>query len=153
MDGYLTKPIRQQELDLVLNNYANDECEIAEVQERPDGPQISVHTNELLERVDGDRELLAELLELLRKDYPVQIKAMRRAIAENDGKALEHVAHSMKGALGNLAATSGAGIASDLEKIGKSGHAAQAQARLAELEDELDRVVKQIEGLCLETVQ
>jgi PAS domain S-box-containing protein len=153
MDGYLTKPIRQQELDQVLNSFACESCEVAEAQERQDGLQVSVHADELLERVDGDRELLAELLELLRKDYPPQIEVMRRAIADNKCNTLEQVAHCMKGALGNLAAVTGTELASELERIARSGHVAQAQARLNELEEELDRVVKQIEDLCLETVQ
>jgi HPt (histidine-containing phosphotransfer) domain-containing protein len=78
---------------------------------------------------------------------------MRHAIASNDGKMLEQVAHSMRGALGNLAATNGAEIASELEKIGKSRHVEHAQAMLAELNAELDRVARQLEGLCMETVQ
>jgi CheY-like chemotaxis protein len=152
MDGYLCKPIRQQELDLVLNSYAaNSSDEIAG--ERHDGPRVAVHADELLERVGGDRELVAELLDLLRQYYPGQIETMRRAIARNDGKALEHAAHSMRGALGNLATINGAEIASELEKVGKSGHISHAHTMLTELEGELDRVVRQLEGMCLETVQ
>jgi PAS domain S-box-containing protein len=152
MDGYLSKPIRQQELDLVLNSYAASSNEDIP-EEHYVGPRVAVHAEELLERVGGDRELVAELLDLLRQDYPGQIETMRRAIARNDGKALEQVAHSMRGALGNLAATDGAELASELEKVGKSGHITHAQAMLTELDAELDRVVRQLEGLCLETVQ
>jgi HPt (histidine-containing phosphotransfer) domain-containing protein len=113
-----------------------------------------VHADELLERVDGDRGLIAELLDLMRHDYPKQIEAMRRAIACNNGEALEQVAHAMKGALGNLAATTGAEIASELERHWEGqGNTENAAARLAELEDELHRVVRQLEGLCMETVQ
>ena len=139
----------------MLSNYVNSgsEAEEAPTPLRRDYSETAVHTDELLERVDGDRVLIAELLDLLRDDYPEQIEAMRRAIAVGNNKTLEMVAHSMKGALGNLAATNGAELASELEKIGKSGHAAHAQTKLTKLEDELDRVVRQLEGLCLETVQ
>jgi len=153
MDGYLSKPIRQKELDQVLNSYAIEESEIVEVQERRDTPLVSVLTDELLERIDGDRALLTELLDLLRQDYPGQIETMRRAVAAENRTVLERVGHAMKGALGNLAAVNAAEIAGELERIGKSGDTAQALNRLAELEDELGRVVKQLESMCLETVQ
>jgi two-component system sensor histidine kinase/response regulator len=153
MDGYLSKPIRQQELDQVLNSFGSGNKEIPQAQKRESVPQVSVNTHELLERVDGDRELIAELLELLRNDYPRQIEAMHRAIDSNNSESLEQVAHSMRGALGNLAAVNGAVIASELERIGKSGCNADAPKRLAELEVELGRVVCQLEGLCMETVR
>jgi len=153
MDGYLSKPIRQQELDQVLNNFATESSEVAPVQQRPTAPQVSVLASELLERVDSDHELIAELLDLLRHDYPEQIEAMRRAIACGNGDALEKTAHAMKGALGNLAAINGAEIAGELERIGKSGSTTDAAKRLAELEAELGRVVRQLESLCMETVQ
>jgi len=156
MDGYLSKPIRQQELDHVLDSYAAEARECEEVKEQHKEPRAahkSVHADELLDRVGGDRGLIAELLDLMRYDYPKQLETMRRAIANDDGEALQQVAHAMKGALGNLAATTGSEIAGELESIGRSGHTTNAPARLAELEDELQLVVKQLEGLCLETAQ
>lgn len=153
MDGYLTKPIRQKELDLVLNSYAIEESEPAEVKKQQATPLVSVLADELLERIDGDRVLLAELLDLLRLDYPRQLETMRRAIETENCEGLERVGHAMKGALGNLAAVTAAEIAGELERLGKSGDIRQAPNRLVELEDELGRVVKQLESLCLETVQ
>jgi len=153
MDGYLSKPIRQQELDQVLNSFATGSPASAPMRKQPAAPQLSVNTSELLERVDGDRELIAELLDLIRHDYPGQIEAMRRAIACNNGEALEQLAHAMKGALGNLAAITGAEIVGELERIGRAGHTADAAKRLTELEAELGRVVRQLEGMCMETVQ
>jgi len=153
MDGYLSKPIRQQELDQVLNSFATGSPASAPMRKQPAAPQLSVNTSELLERVDGDRELIADLLDLIRHDYPGQIEAMRRAIACNNGEALEQLAHAMKGALGNLAAITGAEIVGELERIGRAGHTADAAKRLTELEAELGRVVRQLEGMCMETVQ
>ena len=110
-------------------------------------------TEELLERVDGDLAFIAELLELLRGDYPDQFEAMQEAVASDDFEALQQLAHALKGALGNLAAPIAAGISGELETLARSGDITRAGALLAELSDEMHRVVDQLEALCLEPVQ
>jgi len=153
MDGYLSKPIRQKELDQVLNSYAIESNEPEEVQKPQTSMQTSVLVEDLLERIGGDRELLAELLDLLRQDYPNQLEALRKAIRTNNCQAIEQLGHAMKGALGNLAAIHAAEIASELERLGKTGDTAHAAKRLSELEVEMGKVVNQLESLCMETVQ
>ena len=153
MDGYLTKPIRPQELDDVLDSYvAKERIEIS-VEESSDLPQDSVHKEELLERIDGDRIFLAELLEIFRGDYPGQILSAREAVTKGDAAALQRVGHALKGALGNLAAPIASRIADELESIGKSGDIALVGTRVIELEKELPRVIEALEGMCLEAVK
>jgi two-component system sensor histidine kinase/response regulator len=153
MDGYLSKPIRPQELDEVLDRYLSMGREDLPVIEFHDPPDASVCAEELLERIDGDRVFLAELLELFRADYPEQIRAARGAIANSDAATLQEVGHALKGALGNLAAPAASRIASDLESMGKTGDMAPAGIRVTQLEEELILVIQALEGLCLESVQ
>jgi two-component system, sensor histidine kinase and response regulator len=153
MDGYLTKPIRPQELDDVLDSYmAKERVEIS-VAESSDLLQESVHKEELLERIDGDRIFLAELLEIFCGDYPGQIRSAREAALKGDGVALRRVGHALKGALGNLAAPIALRIATELESMGKGGDIAMADSRVTELEEELPRVIETLEGMCLEAVK
>ena len=153
MDGYLSKPIRPQELDGVLDRYLSMYRGDLPLVESNDSVEASVCAQELLERIDGDRIFLAELLELFRADYPEQIRAAREAIAENDAASLQKVGHALKGALANLAAPAASRITSELESMGKSGDLALARTRVTELEGELKLVIQALEGLCLETVQ
>jgi CheY-like chemotaxis protein len=153
MDGYLSKPIRPQELDEVLDEYMAIEPPAERVKESGRTFQISVNTDELLERVDGDRGFISELLELFRGDYPRQIQEMRGAIALGDGQALQQVAHALKGALGNLSAPLAWEIAGELESMGRAGNIAQADVELQKLEAEMNRVIEHLEGLCLLSVQ
>ncbi len=156
MDGYLTKPIRAEELDAVLNGYLALESRVLPASELSPSPLAasspSVSTNELLERLGGDREFLAELLDLFRADYPIQIARARDAIAASDASALEHHAHALKGALINLAAKPASHIAAEIEAMSKQGETANATGKLASLEEEVTRVFDALEGLCLETV-
>jgi two-component system, sensor histidine kinase and response regulator len=153
MDGYLTKPIRPQELDDVLDSYVAKERVETSVAESSDLLQESVHKEELLERIDGDRIFLAELLEIFRGDYPGQIRSAREAALKGDGVALQRVGHALKGALGNLAAPIASRIAGELESMGKSGDIAMANTLVTELEKELPRVIETLEGMCLEAVK
>ncbi len=58
----------------------------------------------LLERVEGDQELLAEMIQLFLADAPHLLDAMRNALLQGDMILLERSAHSMKGAAGNMSA-------------------------------------------------
>jgi two-component system, sensor histidine kinase and response regulator len=55
MDGYLSKPIRQQELDDVLDTYLALDRPNLFLSKPDDLPEASVCVEELLERIDGDR--------------------------------------------------------------------------------------------------
>ena len=149
MDGYISKPIRPQELDEVLEKYLDYEHEEVTGEDIVNPSVSSICSEELLERIDGDRGFLVELLELFRGDYPAQIRAAREAIAEGDAAGLQKIGHALKGALGNLAAQHASGLASELELMGKSGDMALAGSRVKVLEEELVQVIETLEGLCV----
>lgn len=108
----------------------------------------AIDSKELLERVDGDYELLSELLDSFRQDYPGQIQLVRQALTRSDLRGIEHGAHSLKGTLANLSANAASRLAGKLEEMGRSGHLAQANSTLAELEQELSRVIVSLGILC-----
>jgi two-component system, sensor histidine kinase and response regulator len=151
MDGYLSKPIRPVELDEVLDIYLALDRPDHPVLESPDPAEASVCAEELLERIDGDRGFLSELLVLFRADYPAQIGTAREAARSGDAVALQKVGHALKGALGNLAAPIASRIAGELESMGRSGNVALAGIRVTELEEELNRVIEALEDLTVET--
>jgi two-component system sensor histidine kinase/response regulator len=153
MDGYLTKPIRPQELDDVLDTYLAKERTEISAATPGNSLEESVLQGELLERIDGDRVFLAELLAIFKGDYPGQIHSAREAVIRCDAAVLQRVAHALKGALGNLAAPIAARIATELESMGKGGDIAMADVRLTELENELPRVIEALEGMCFEAVK
>jgi len=153
MDGYLSKPIRPQDLDEVLDAYVlRERVEFTPVPE-PVAQEPSVAVEELLERIDGDRAFLAELLDLFRADYPAQLSAAHEAAGSGDAATLQRVGHALKGALGNLAAPVSARMAGQLETMGRSGNVQGAAPAVTELEQELNRVVAILDGLCMETAR
>jgi CheY-like chemotaxis protein len=149
MDGYMSKPIRPQELDEVLDRYAAIERGGGAATEAEEGESSCVVTGELLERIGGDRGFLTELLELFRADYPGQLQKARDAAARNDATAVQRVAHSLKGALRNLAAPEASRLAEEVEAMGERGEVGGAGRRLDDLEREVVRVVAMLQELCL----
>ena len=59
----------------------------------------------------------------------------------------------MRGALANLSAPAASRIAGELESMAMAGDITSAGSKLAELEEELARVIGILENLCLETVR
>jgi CheY-like chemotaxis protein len=148
MDGYLAKPIRPAELDALLDIYVGRKFERKNAAEAPPASAGSVDAGELLDRIDDDRAFLAELIELFRREYPVNLEAARAAIYANDAPALQRSAHAMKGVLGNLAADPASALAADLEDMGRSGDLAKAEPVLHNLDAELKNVIRALEALC-----
>ena len=147
MDGYLSKPIRQQELDDVLESYADRKHTSSIPSATPSTQESSVDAADLLERVDGDHAFLAELAELFRKDYPLQLMLARDALLRQDSPTVEKASHALKGALANLSAGPASRLAQELETNARSGDLLHAGSALQQLEEELSRVMIQLEGL------
>jgi HPt (histidine-containing phosphotransfer) domain-containing protein len=153
MDGYLSKPIRPQELDEVLESRIVQQSSSSRI-EAPvsSNGQPAVDVDELLDRLDGDRVFLAELTELFRADYPRQIGAIHEAIQHNDAHGVKQASHALKGALSNLAASEAREMAANLERFGLSGDLASATTALDSLEKELVRTMESLDALCQEAV-
>ena len=59
---------------------------------------------DVLERVQDDKELLLELLDIYQEDFVIKRAALAEAIAKKDFAKIKETAHSMKGASGNISA-------------------------------------------------
>jgi two-component system sensor histidine kinase/response regulator len=153
MDGYLSKPVRQQELDEMLHKYLPRDRGVPSGSEFAGPAEPSVVAAELLERIDGDLSLLSELMDVFRKDFLLQMQALREALKNGDAPVLQRVGHALKGALGNLSAPIASRIAGELESMGKSGETKLAGIKVKWLDDEVERVVQALETLCMDAVR
>jgi two-component system sensor histidine kinase/response regulator len=150
MDKYLSKPIRSQELDDMLESYMNPASGQVSGAQPSGAREPAVCAEELLGRVEGDRAFIQELVEIFRADYPLQIHAMREAVEKGDSTPLQSAGHALKGALKNLAAPTASTFAAELEEMGKSGTSTHAPSKITQLETEIMRVVEMLDGLCVE---
>jgi len=156
MDGYLPKPIRSQELDQLLEQYAARAQSNGSAQsgatEAPGTEQNAVDTQELLERIGDDREFLTELVDTFRDDYRNHVESMRAAAEAGDGAGATRAAHSLRGALSNLAAKKAASLAAEIETAGRAEDLAKVNSVIGDLEMELGRVLDALSVLCQEAI-
>jgi two-component system, sensor histidine kinase and response regulator len=147
IDGYLAKPIHPQELDEVLDRHiALKDAGLPRYESTP-AANNSIDVSQLLNRLDGDRVLLAELVDLFRADLPANLHAVQQAIDQQDANGLRGAAHALKGALANLSANQASALALELEVIGKSCDLTGAQAALDHLTQEINNGMRALETL------
>jgi two-component system, sensor histidine kinase and response regulator len=152
MDFYLTKPIQSAELFLVLDKIAGSKPISAARQDKfaPEQRSGALDVEAALQRIDGDRELLAQIAQLFRDECPNTIEAIRAAILQENRTALERQAHSLKGSSSNLGAVAVSKAAGQLERVARNGEMQQAREEFKILEVEVDRMMCELEALCTE---
>ena len=148
MDGYISKPIRTQELDDLLDTYIAQKTNAISQTEPEESMNGSVDVEQLLDRIDDDRSFLAELVEIFRREYPQNVNAVKTAIDSQNASGVQHAAHALKGALGNLSAAGAASMAGELERMGRLLDLSNAQSTLDRLVIELTNVTRALEALC-----
>lgn len=147
MDAYLSKPLQAPQLFEVITQLIP--LAIAPPEEGHQGrneeekPTATMLTEEgLLARVEGDRGLLQEIVDLFFTEMPEMQDSIRESITRGDGKALERAAHSVKGAVSSFGAQAAREAASKLERIGQSGDLTHAARAWVELESEIARLTR-----------
>lgn len=90
---------------------------------------------EFLDRVMEDKDLLKELLDIFAADYVQKRVDLGKAVEGSDFETIRSIAHSLKGASGNISAKPLREVCVVLEQKGKDGDG----EGLAELLTELDK--------------
>lgn len=80
-----------------------------------------IDLKDVLDRVQDDKELLLELLDIYQEDFVIKRKDLGEAIANKDLAKIKEVAHSMKGASGNISAKRLYQTCLQLEQLARSG--------------------------------
>ena len=94
----------------------------------------------LVSRVDGDPQLLSDLVDLFLEESPRLVDEIRVALERKDAKAVERGAHDLKGSTSNLAARMASEAALELERLARAGDLVEAESVLQKLELQLERL-------------
>jgi HPt (histidine-containing phosphotransfer) domain-containing protein len=114
---------------------------------------LSVDIPELLIRVDNDRELLRELLRIIREEFPCLLQSLQEAVVRGDMKEMEVKAHTIKGMLANVSFARAAATAACLERMGRECVTQGLPEELARLEQEASLALAEIEAFCTEVIR
>ncbi len=93
-----------------------------------------------LRRLQGDIELLHEVIELFLVTSPRRLDELRASVRSGDAALIARGAHAMKSAVGNFSAKAAGEAALRLEMIGREEKLSEASDALAELEQEVARL-------------
>jgi two-component system, sensor histidine kinase and response regulator len=147
MDGYLPKPIRTQELYQTIENLLEGFPQRDDTAPRECQGSAALDESELLNRFQGDREFLYELVDLFLDDYPKHIQAMKQAVRTGDTPSLRRSAHTLKGSIGNFSCSEAFHAVIRLEEVVEGSEVQEVGPALADLEQALDRLTRGLVAL------
>ncbi|HBG61453.1 MAG: hypothetical protein A2Y03_01425 [Omnitrophica WOR_2 bacterium GWF2_38_59] len=107
----------------------------------------SIDLSEFLERVQDDKELLLELIDIFAEDYLAKRELLQTAIENKDYEEIKGISHSLKGASGNISAKKLRLILLQFEEKGKAQDLTGVEDILEALDKEYERVADRFESL------
>ncbi len=132
MDGYVSKPVRIDELNKTLEPFFT--------RNEPVATEPPVNLRDALEIVGGDVDILREAAAMALAEIPEQIQLLQEAVARQDAKGVEAKAHRLKGLMGNLGGNGAGQVAQRLETMGERGDVSNGHTDLTTLQSEVARV-------------
>jgi HPt (histidine-containing phosphotransfer) domain-containing protein len=115
-----------------------------------DSSNLTFDYEELLVRVDNDRELLRDLLLIFKEEFPRILLALREAVTAKEGSPVATAAHTLKGMLLNLAANQAAATAARLEQLGRQGESSRYAEVFATFESDAGKLLPQLDACMAE---
>lgn len=94
-----------------------------------------VDVADLLERVDQDIDLLRDMLDLFRQEFPRLLMLVQEAVNRGDSKQIQESAHTLKGMLAGLSFTRAAECAQEIERLARQNSGEQFNQELGRLEN------------------
>lgn len=146
MDDYVSKPVRIEDLENVLNKWVVQlAAQEVKVEKRPKQKSVKYEASELLDsltiqgirdlQMEGAPDLFGELVEIFLSESQDLLEKARRAVQENDGETFRLVVHNIKGSSSNLGAKLLSSKAAEIEQMAKDRDLKEAGSLLGVLED------------------
>ncbi|HTW24400.1 MAG TPA: response regulator [Candidatus Baltobacteraceae bacterium] len=157
-DDYVSKPIRISDLLEAVDRAMALRVDVSpNAASSPEAP-MSVSTNDsatpvfdirdALRRVEGDQELLEEIVRIFTAECANNMEAIRNAFTAGDARLLERLAHTIKGASANLSAVALSQASFKLEKLAASGDLLGAPELVEKIQYEIDRLLPELASVC-----
>jgi signal transduction histidine kinase/HPt (histidine-containing phosphotransfer) domain-containing protein len=149
MDGYLVKPIQPT---ILLEAVARVRPASAEQPASAETNKVILDRGALLERIDGDPQLLDEITGLFLQNCGKLMVSVREAMAGMHASQFAHDVHTLRGMLGNLSAIAAQETAGRLEALSLQDQREEAEATFALLEQEVQALKVQLGSMTAETI-
>ncbi len=141
MDGYVAKPLQARaflaEIEAACSGASGASAE----------RHVPVPRAQLLSRVGGDVELLAEMARLFEGNAGLLLEALREAAERGDTESLQFAAHQLRGSAANFDAQGVCAAADELENLGRRGNLDGAAGILQKLQEEMAKLLTELKQL------
>ncbi len=152
MNDYVTKPIKRTEVREMIEKWTtvspidNKNEEFQMLEKTPDknpgtDSVAAINIEQALRQLDGDRELLLEVIEVFMETIPELMEELQTAITTSDAEKMHGAAHSLKGAASNICAESVRAVAQQLEDMGQRGDFNNVNLIVATLQGHVSELV------------
>ncbi|UYG07117.1 response regulator [Halomonas sp. M4R1S46] len=140
MDDFVTKPFRAAELYAAVEEVASPGAAPASTPPTPPRPAtpepdspVCLDWQTALDNLDGNRALLAEMVEIFLEECPQLLQAMETALGEGDARTLRRHAHTLKGSARVVGGQAAGEAALSLETLARDGELERAGPALEAL--------------------
>jgi signal transduction histidine kinase/CheY-like chemotaxis protein/PAS domain-containing protein len=141
MDAYLSKPVNPMELFATIESVLGKPVDKRGTPPKTMQERGMVDWRALVDGLDGDKDLLVEMIQLFRDDSEKHLEAIREAVAANDIQRLLQAAHSLKGAAANFTAPEVLNLALEVETLARAGNLQKAGTLVPALEEKVHLLV------------
>ena len=100
-----------------------------------------------MSELDGDFELLEELIDLFRSNSSSLLTAMQESLASEDCETLQQSAHSLKGSVGNFSTATAYEAALAMETFARGEDLESAAGAFSLLQSELESLISELSGI------
>jgi HPt (histidine-containing phosphotransfer) domain-containing protein len=101
----------------------------------------------VLERLEGDRELFEELVQLFADECPKSMAEIRAALDMADFVLLQRLAHTLKGSSASMGAMSVHHMALDLEMSARARDLPKSRDLVEDLQNEIGRLMPELKAI------
>ncbi|MGF1580944.1 MAG: response regulator [Gemmataceae bacterium] len=149
MDDYLSKPVKAEEMMVAIERCLDKTSALSSSDARvtDEGLELSFDYQVALERIGDDKEFFWELVDLFGEGLVEWRAEFQSALEAQDAMKVGRIAHTLKGAATNLAATSVVARAEEVEMAGKDGNFEAAREALVGLQAVLERLETDLQTL------
>jgi len=149
MDAFITKPIRMAALLKTVRQVLSA-SRVGEATVPPPSAASGLSRNALLEGMDGDVDLLRQVIALFQTDSPEMLHKLENALFDRNPKETARIAHAIKGSVGNFGETPVLTTIRDLENLARQGNLAQAANMIPQLRADLGALQNSLQALSRE---
>jgi CheY-like chemotaxis protein/HPt (histidine-containing phosphotransfer) domain-containing protein len=148
MNGYLTKPVKKQDLAAVIERFVASAPATADAAAAPENAGAGADDGSIFdeagirERLDGSDELIQVVMQSFVDSFPERINELILAYESRDEEQIRALGHNIKGSSSTAGATALMKTAVDVEDAGRNGDFQMIPDCIDRLKSDFDKLKK-----------